>query len=336
MALIATVLCGALFFVVSKVTAIKYETVNTGICVRDPFVLEFEGTYYMYGTGLKWDGYSCVCSSDLENWSKQIKVYEPQGGCDGNGDWWAPECHYYNGSFYLFATYRSASTGKHGVGIFRSADPLGPFEIITDGHITPKESDAIDGTLYVDDDSQPWMIYVSEWTSAEDGIGSMMAVKLSEDLTSFISEPILLFRATEGGEKNGFITDGPFLYKTKTGRLLMLWSNFIDSEYSVLVASSSNGRIDGKWKQCPRELYTATDKHPDGGHAMLFTASNGTLLMSLHSPNAGTEEKPTTAVFVPVTDIGDTLIAKGDSNFVTIIFDRIYYLFIKLADIFQK
>ena len=332
--IIILLLCSMLILSVCIVTASAFETVDTGVRVRDPFVLKYDGVWYMYGTGLKQDGYGCVYSTDLKNWSKPVRVYEPEGACDGEGDWWAPECHYYNGNFYLFATYRSAETGKRGVGIFRSPDPLGPFEIITDGHITPKESDSIDGTLYVDEDGQPWMIYVGEWTSSEDGIGTMMAAKLSDDLTSFISEPILLFRAKEENSKNGFVTDGPCLYKTKGGRLIMLWSNFTESGYSVLVASSSSGRIDGKWRQQPGELYKATEKHGDGGHAMLFTDDSGELIMSIHSPNMETDENPTTAIFIPVEDTGDTLIAKEDINFFTVIFYRIYYFFLRIADLF--
>ena len=335
MTFIAVLLCSAMIFSASGVNAAAHETVDTGVRVRDPFVLEYDGVRYMYGTGLKQDGYGCVYSTDLKNWSEPVRVYEPQGACDGDGDWWAPECHYYKGSFYLFATYRSAATGKRGVGIFRSPDPLGPFEIITGGHITPKETDSIDGTLYVDDDGQPWMVYVSEWTSAEDGIGSMMAAKLSDDLTSFISEPVLLFRATDGSRKNAFVTDGPFLYKTKSGRLIILWSNFSESGYSVLISSSSNGRIDGKWSQQPGELYKATEKHPDGGHAMLFTADDGTLIMSVHSPNMEADENPTTAKFIPVEDTGDTIITKEDSSIFTLIFYRIYYFFLRFADIFR-
>ncbi len=334
-ALIALLLCGALILPVSAVTAAAYETVNTGVRVRDPFVLKHDGVWYMYGTGLASNGYGCVYSTDLENWSEPVKVYEPQGACDGEGDWWAPECHYYKGNFYLFATYRSAATGKRGVGVFRSSNPLGPFEIITDGHITPKESDSIDGTLYVDEDGQPWMVYVGEWTSAENGIGTMMAAKLSDDLSAFISEPVLLFRASDGNRGNGFVTDGPFLYKTKGGRLIMLWSNFRESGYCVLVASSSNGKIDGKWRQQPGELYRADDNRPDGGHAMLFTADDGTLLMSVHSPNTGTEENRTIAKFVPIEDTGDTLVMKEESNIFTLIFYRVYYFILKIVEIFS-
>ena len=330
-----SLLLGGVMAFTCAVSAVAIAFTDTGVRVRDPWVLEHEGTYYLYGTGLAWNGYGCVYSTDLQNWSDPVKVYAPEGACDGENDWWAPECHYYQGNFYLFATYRSAASGKRGVAIFRSADPLGPFEIITDGHITPKDRDAIDGTLYVDEDGQPWMVYVGEWTSNEDGVGDMMAAKLSGDLTEFVSDPILLFRATDPRWANGGVTDGPFLYKTKTGRLLMLWSNTDNKGYCVGIASSSNGKVDGKWRQQPWELYKATDENADGGHGMLFTAPDGTLLLSVHSPNVATEDNPTTAVFVPVSDIGTTLVTREKDNLFVRLFYRLYYLFDRFAAAFD-
>ena len=333
---IAAALCVALALASLCPTALAAEVSDTGVRVRDPFVLEHDGTYYMYGTGLAWGGYGCVYSTDLQTWSEPVRVYAPQGACDGEGDWWAPECHAYQGNFYLFATYRSAASGKRGVAIFRASDPLGPFEIITDGHVTPKDRDAIDGTLYVDESGQPWMVYVGEWTSNEDGVGDMMAAKLSDDLTEFVSEPVLLFRGTDAKWAKGKFTDGPFLYKTKNGRLLMLWSNNDKGGYCVGVAYSSNGRIDGRWSQLPQPLYKATKKNADGGHGMLFTAPDGTLTLSIHSPNFGTEDDPTTAVFVPVADIGETLVLKENDNVLTRIAFRFWFLFMRLADAFTR
>lgn len=299
---------------------------RTSVGVRDPFVLEVNGTYYMYGTGLRWPGYGCVKSTDLKNWSSPVGVFVPPADFDGNGDWWAPECHFYNGNYYLFATYHSSKSDKRGVGIFRSASPEGPFELISDGHITPKEKDAIDGTLYVDEEGQPWMVYVGEWTSNEDGIGNMMAAKLSDDLTHFISDPVLLFRADAPVWAEGNITDGPFLYKTKSGRLLMLWSNGDRNGYCVGIAYSSDGTVGGRWYQQSTVLYTGARKAPDGGHGMIFTSPDGKLMLSVHSPNSAKENLPTTAVFAELEDIGCTVILKENSNFFSRLFYKFYYL----------
>lgn len=279
------------------------------INIRDPFVLLYDGKYYMYGTGLSGKGYGCVVSDDLENWSERIQVFAPGDDFEGDADFWAPECHYYNGSFYLFATYHSKITEKRGVAIFKSSSPLGPFEQITLGHITPHYRDCIDGTLYVDEDGQPWMIYVNEWTSNPDEIGTMAAAKLSDDLTHFISIPVELFKANGHLWTDGGITDGPFLYRSESGKLLMLWSNSAKSGgYSVGLAVSSNGKPDGKWIHQTEAVYKKDNLNElDGGHGMLFRDKNGQLLMAIHSPNSSGDGVFEAAKFIPIEDTGNSI-----------------------------
>ena len=117
--------------------------------VRDPFILVHEGLYYMYGTGLAaGPGYGCYTSTDLQSWEGPHQVWSPPEGHPAIGDFWAPEVHEYQGSFYLFAAYNN---GMHrGSSIWRADGPLGPFEEITPGFFTPPGSYCIDSTLYVD------------------------------------------------------------------------------------------------------------------------------------------------------------------------------------------
>ena len=280
------------------------------ISLRDPCVILHEGKYYMYGTGAATGGgiYGCYVSEDLENWAGPFNVCTPPAGFDGVKDFWAPECHYYNGNFYLFATYYSSAANHRGVSVFQAESPLGPFVEISEGHITPKDWDAIDGTLYVDRSGQPWMVFVHEWTSMPDGKGDFSAAKLSDDLSAFISEPIALFKSTEMPTKNNnSVTDGCWLYTTKSGELLMLWSGSGRNGYSVAVARSVNGRIDGKWVQDPFLLYEKCGVNPyDGGHGMLFETKEGKRMMSIHSPN-NADVARTTPVFLEVNDLGHTL-----------------------------
>ena len=284
-----------------------------GVPVRDPCVLLYEGRYYIYGTGLAWPGYGCRVSDDLVGWSDPVPVFTPPAGFDGCGDWWAPECHLYQGRFYLFATYRSAASGKRGTAVFVSDSPAGPFAPLSDGHITPKERDCIDGTLYIDEQGDPWIVYVSEWTSNADGVGLMSAARLSGDLSRMVSEPVHLFGARDAAWAGANVTDGPWLYRTASGKLLMLWSNGSKTGYAVGIAASQNGRIDGKWTQQRRPLYQKDRRNAlDGGHGMLFRTSEGRLLLSIHAPNTATENEPTLARFLPVTDLGFTLVV-GDN-----------------------
>lgn len=288
------------------VQAESYPLKTENLRVRDPYVLTFEGKYYMYGTCLsQGNGYGCVVSEDLENWSEKIQVFTPDENFDGYADFWAPECHYYEGSFYLFATYRSRASEKRGTAIFKSDSPTGPFELISDGHVTPKNTDCIDGTLYVDEEGQPWMVFVNEWTSSPDGMGEMSVVKLSDDLTHMVSEPKMIFRSNKHIWTNGCVTDGPFVYRTSKGKLIMLWSNLARSGgYAVGMAVSDNGKIDGNWIQHPKAFYKQTKNQLNGGHPMIFETFEGQLMLSIHSPNESSEELFETAKFMPLEDTG--------------------------------
>ena len=286
---------------------IQHTIIETNIeQLRDPCILLEGDTYYAYGTG--WVCYKNTDGVLDGNWVKldnQLVITPPNvGGCQ-----WAPEVHKYNGSFYMFTTYLSSKTQHRGCTILKSDSPEGPFIEITGGHITPAEWDSIDGTFYVDPDGQPWMIFVHEWTSTDDGIGRMAIAKLSDDLTHFISEPSEIFRADDPVWTDKCVTDGCWMYTTSDNRLLMIWSNFEENGYCVGIAHSANGKVDGKWVQEERLLYSKTyTGQYDGGHGMIFTALDGKQYLSMHSPNTVTPERKEKPVFIPVKEENGTLV----------------------------
>ncbi len=269
--------------------------------LRDPCILVEDGVYYAYGTG--WKCYKNT-SGNLEGpWTSLGKVASVADESTDGGSHWAPEVHKYNGAYYMFTTYLNAKTNHRGCTIMKSNSPEGPFVEITGGHITPSDWDAIDGTLYVDPDGQPWMVFVHEWTSMPDGVGSFAAAKLSDDLTHFISEPIELFKANEPSWAIQGITDGCWIYTTQEGELLMLWSNFDAHGYVVAVARSSNGRLDGEWIHEEKLLYSKymTGTY-DGGHAMIFTDADGQMYLAFHSPNTATDDRKERPVFLAIKE----------------------------------
>lgn len=282
--------------------------IETGIFkLRDPFVLVENGSYYVYGTDVSEGGWidstwCCYKGSALDGkWEKLDMIYVRPENAEKN--FWAPEVHKYKGFYYMLASYYSSVTSHKGCSILKSDSPEGPFVEITNGHVTPSDWDAIDGTLWVDDEGQPWMVFVHEWISTDDGIGRMAAARLSDDLTRFISEPVELFRADDAPWANIQVTDGCFLYKTSGGKLQMLWSNTFDREYRVGIAESADGRVDGEWLQFEAPLFSkdVSGKH-DGGHGMIFTATDGKKYLSVHSPNnleGGLSEE---VVFLPIKE----------------------------------
>ena len=272
-------------------------------CLRDPCIVIVDGVYYAYGTG--WVCYKNTSGHLDGAWEFVGKVAE-NPPTDLGTDHWAPEVHVYNGAYYMFTTYISTDIGHHGCTILRSESPEGPFVEITNGVITPRDWDAIDGTLYVDPDGQPWMVFVREWVSAPNNVGTFAAAKLSEDLTHFISEPFELFSADEPHWNKNVglsITDGCWLYTTAEGKLLCLWSNFNADGYVVAIAESSNGRLDGQWSHQTNLLYCkAYTGVYDGGHGMIFTDTDGQKYLSFHSPNAAVGSRLEKPVFIPLTE----------------------------------
>lgn len=283
--------------------------------LRDPFILVDNGVYYLYGTGVYGGGWENTCwdcyrndSGDLQGQWKHVDQLVYQRPEHAEKQFWAPEVHKYNGCYYMLATYYSSETGHRGCSVLKAASPTGPFIEISDGHITPKNWDAIDATLFVDPSGQPWLVFVHEWTCTEDGVGRMAAAKVSSDLSRLISEPVELFRADSPQWARGKITDGCFMHTARDGRLLMLWSNHDCDGYSVAVAHSENGEIHGSWVQEAAPIFKrgTADKH-DGGHGMIFTALDGQQYLALHSPNIPCEECRERAVFLPIEEYNGTL-----------------------------
>ena len=264
--------------------------------IRDPQILYSEGTYYIYGT-VSSNGFSCYTSKDLKKFKGPYLVCPSSSIIDGTNPFWAAECREYNGAYYLFATYKSTITNLKCVGVFRSTNPKGPFVLWSDGPVTPAERDCIDGTLYIDEAGNPWLVFVDSWKQGEvAGMGTMYTVRLSEDLKSAVGDPQYLFTADDPEWTNHQVTDGPWLFRLSNGKLAMLWSNQANQKgfrgYSVGLATSDCGKVIGPWKQSGTPFFAHNDAITDirtvydGGHAALFTDAKGRLMMSLHISNA--------------------------------------------------
>lgn len=273
--------------------------------LRDPFILVDGDSYYAYGTG--WVCYKNTSGLLSGNWIYLGQVAEkPVSATDS---YWAPEVYKYNGSYYMFATYYSEKTMHRGCTVMKSESPEGPFYEISDGHLTPPNWDAIDGTLYVDQDGQPWIVFSHEWTSTEDKIGRIVAAKLSENLDDVISEPIEILKANEPDWSRASVTDGSWMYRCENGELLMLWSNLDENGYCVAISRSDNGRIDGNWLHDNKLLYSKsmTDEY-DGGHGMIFRSITGKLYLCIHSPNFATGTRRERPVFIAICEENGTLV----------------------------
>lgn len=309
------------------------EAGNHKLCdinIRDPFVLTDKSRqqYYLYRTsdsimadGKVRGGVEVFKSTDLENWRGPFTVMRIPEENALTGTVWAPEVHHYNGRYYLFATINSDIEWKkgkdgwpgyiwRGTQIFHSDSPEGPFKPFSKFVTTPMDWMALDGTLWVENGT-PYMVFCHEWVQTEDG--TMEAVELKPDLSAMAAEPQTLFYGSAPawstgieplpGSPKGYITDGCYLYRTKTGILLMIWSSFSNGDYAIGIAESVTGSVKGPWRQQDKVLF-----EKNGGHGMIFKTLKGGLKLVLHQPNspAGAER----AKIFELEDDGNTLILK--------------------------
>ncbi|MGN1123336.1 MAG: glycoside hydrolase family 43 protein [Eubacterium sp.] len=279
----------------------RLEQIN----IRDPFVLCEGDTFYLYGTrakdfGKKTAGFDVYTSKDLVSWSAPQECFNSEKYGLNREVNWAPEVHRYNKIYYMTATF-TKENGLRGTYVLKSENPLGPFVPHSNGAVTPDEWECLDGTLYFSNDGCAYLIFCHEHTQIIDG--SVCYVRLNEDLTEAEGAPVRLFNGSEpywadkkpDGEH--YITDGPFMYTTKSGELLMIWSTFVNHKYTQCLAKSDNGEIDGKFIHLPLLI------DDDGGHGMIFKAF-GKLMLTFHTPNKSGEEHP---AFKELEDIGSAI-----------------------------
>lgn len=267
------------------------------IVISDPCVLAVpeEGRYFIYARHfdrnvfpeVKGDAaFYAFESPDLIHWSRPFKVFEKGDDFWADLDYWAPECHAYNGKYYIFSTFRAEGTYRRCQALVADS-PRGPFAPIEAEPLTPPGWQCLDGTLYVDRKGQPWIVFCHEWLQVNDG--QICAVPISQDLGHAVGDPVILFRASDApwrgtslrpGEHSGLVTDGCWLHRMDNGQLIMLWSNFSPRGYTTGYARSLSGDILGPWVQEPEAIYSM-----DGAHSMLFRDFDGQLVMSLHCSN---------------------------------------------------
>ena len=299
-------------------------TTLDSMSMSDPYILADDviKTYVLTSSG------GCIyMSKDLKTWTG------PYGAYDVTGTWMqginfvaAAEIHHINGKYYYAATFgdrkdlvdvvpRRYNVHRNQTMILVSDKAEGPFKPLNldpNYDYLPHNWDIIDGSIWYEG-GVPYFVFVHEWTQIIDG--TMEYVILSPDLSKTITEPVCLFRASEapwalemvGNEEMtfglklpGWVTDGPELFRTKTGKLGMLWSSWGTQRYVQGVAYSESGTIDGPWIQEKEGL-----KGDNSGHGMMFTTFEGKRLLVIHHAEADGPRKPQ---LYEIDDSGDKLV----------------------------
>ena len=298
---------------------VRHNVPLDSIRLSDPAILADTATmtYYMTGTGgMLWT------SRDLRLWDGPFAIAQtdPEGWMGPRPMIWAAELHQYKGKYYYFATftnrdkvsceYRGRKIERRASQVLVADSARGPYRPFGDAAYLPADRPTLDGTFWVDSDGLPYMVFCGEWLANWNG--TIEKIQLKEDLSGVVGEPSILFRASDspwsreredGRVTFNKVTDGPWLFRTGTGRLGMLWTSWIYKDYTQGVAYSLTGTLDGPWMQEPEPITP-----PNYGHSMLFRTFDGRWMMSVHShkENAQGRYERTPHLF-PVDLSGDKL-----------------------------
>ena len=281
----------------------KYTTSIENIGIRDPFILEEDGVYYLYGT-VNFGRFEVYTSSDLYMWTRENPCFVGYGDFFGNAcmfsevegkeeSFWAPEVYAHNGAYYMLATFTqdTKTMNQQGTVMLKAESPLGPFAVWSDGPITPAGHSCLDATLHFEN-GVPYIIYAHEWQCTcrnYNGTGSVDYIQLSSDLKSTVgssaewlsADKLTTFWEELFGTKPSKITDGPFVYTDLNGQKYLLWSTniYVDgvNTYSQLATKfvSVGGSVNLKND-------TITLLSNGGGHGMIFTAPDGQETLIMH------------------------------------------------------
>ena len=248
----------------------------------DPVILYHNDTYYCYGTNAA-DGYFVYSSTDLENWTKEAKIFEKYEGFVGADCFWAPEVYYHNGKFIMAFSCR-AENKRHSIYLATSDSPTGPFVDTNAGQpFFALEYSVIDASLLFDDDGRVYMYYSRDCSNnIVNGIkeSHLYVVELAQDLSSVISEPVFCTCPDHDWEKLSGNkvrwNEGPCAFKRNGVYYLMYTANFYASiHYAVGYATASSPF--GPFTKSPNNpiLQSDGDTTMGTGHNNFFFSPDG-------------------------------------------------------------
>jgi len=166
-------LAGLVLLLVAGLAA-PAHALQGALVIHDPStIVKSGGKYWVFGTG---DGIACKSSTDLISWTDERSVYTKTaypGWINTKvpgfaGTFWAPECKFMNGQYYLYYSCSTFGSQVSTIGLATNPtlDPASPSYKWTDqGEVISSNAstvaNAIDPALFTDASNNLWLTYGS-------------------------------------------------------------------------------------------------------------------------------------------------------------------------------
>ena len=272
---------------------------NGVVTLADPYVLEDDGMFYMYGT-LSRSGIIVCKSDDLRHWSDccglaKYNLAMFRGDVWGEQGFWAPEVYKLGGKYVM--TY----TSDQHICYAESNSPCGPF-VQVDKRPYLYDENGIDSSIFIDDDGQAYICWDRQVEP-----GGIWIAKMSEDLQCIDLESAVWACDVDYNtweNTDGWICEGAQIVKYKDLYYMIYSCNAYTSEnYAVgyAVAQHPMGPYE---KYAGNPILHMHGGYSGTGHASILQSSIGDYIVyHAHNPN---RKNPRITLLSPIKFIQST------------------------------
>lgn len=275
----------------------------------DPTIFQdSDGTYYLYGTGIKSDqGFCTYRSKDLQTWEGPVGY--DNGFCltgatsFGTAGFWAPQIIKRGDTYYMFYT------ANEQIAVAKADSPVGPFR-----QDVKKPVDipvrAIDPFVFFDNDGKVYLYHVR----LQEG-NRIFVAEMTDDLSGIKEETAReCVSATLPWENtvkaDWSVAEGPtVLHIGDTYYLFYSANGYTDIEYAVGVATASSPY--GPWTKSDHSVINRANIGYYGtGHGDMFKDAQGNWNYVFHTHNSFTEVQPRKTAIVGLSQQDNTFSVK--------------------------
>lgn len=257
--------------------------------IGDPQILLYEGTYYCYATS-HGEGFLVWQSDDLIHWSEPTMCFRAVESW-GKSHFWAPEVVYHKGKFVMHYTAMSRELNSLRLGVAVADHPCGPFRDVHGRPMFDLGYATIDGSVLISDEGNFFYYSRDCCENYVNGIktSQLYCMRLNDDLTEVISEPMLMTTPTEEYEMKSMAMEKPHLWNEgpcviyRDGKYLMNYSTnfYASNEYAICLATADSPL--GPWvKSSTNPVLCCREGLFGAGHNAFFTGKDGELYTSFH------------------------------------------------------